>query len=77
MGNSRKVVRSGNYVYVVIIGEGEGIRVFSDLKLLCSLMHLDHPVVRRYIEDKGHWTGLNFSVWRGVLESSVGHRGYF
>jgi len=73
----RRILRTGEFVYIAIIGDGEAVRVFNDLKLLCTLMHLDHPVVKRYIEDKGHWTGLNFSVWRGILETPTGHRGYF
>ena len=74
---ARKVSRSGDDVYVVIIGEGEAIRVFTDLPTLCTLMHLDLKVISRYISEKGQWTGLNLSVWRGVLESRSSHRGYF
>jgi hypothetical protein len=74
---ARTLARGGDDIYVVIIGDGEAIRVFMDLKLLCSLMHIDYIVVKRYIEDKGCWTGLNFSVWRGIMESGTAHRGYF
>ena len=74
---ARKVIRSGDEVFVAIIGEGEAIRVFADLATLCTLMHLDLKVLSRYIAEKGQWTGLNLSVWRGVLESRSSHRGYF
>lgn len=69
--------KAGDELYTVLIGEGEGIRHFNNLKLLCSLMHLDHPVIKRILDERGFWTGLGFSVWRGVMETNSHHRGYY
>lgn len=77
MNRKPQKITTGREIYAVIINEGESIRFFRELTTLCKLMHLDYQVLRAHLADYPSWTGLQFSVWKGVLEGSEIHKGYF
>jgi len=73
--NSRIIDRRTPWKYIVIIRNGEDWRLFSDFKLLCDLMGLDDVILTRHFENRGYYTGYEFTVFRVQEESATRNRG--
>ena len=62
-------------IYVAIIDDGLRTRGFKDLKLLCQLFSLDYFNIYRHLQDKGYWSGLNYTIFSVELEMKSAHKG--
>lgn len=62
-------------IFTVVIRGGEQVRSFKNLRLLCTLFHLDHTTVSKFIRNKGYWIGLEFTIFSSIIETPSSHRG--
>ena len=79
VGYDPKILRDRRlpFRYFVVIRNGEDWRMFDDLDLMCELMGLDKGVVVRFFDERGYYTGFEFTVFRVQSESGTSHRGHF
>ena len=74
-----KIMRASrsSYRYFVVIRNGEDWRGFDSLDLVCDLMGLDPKLTERFLDEKGYYSGYEFTVFRYVPETRNKHRGIF
>lgn len=61
-------IKRQNKHYIVILGRRE-VRFFRDFNFMCETMQLDPIVIRRYLNERGWWCGMNMTVYAAPLET--------
>jgi hypothetical protein len=69
--------RRTTFRYFAVIRNGEDWRGFDDFSLMCELMGLDETITRQHFDQKGYFSGHEFTVFRFQPESKTSHRGHF
>jgi len=62
-------------IYAAIFDDGRRVRFFKSLVFMCEQLHLDYDIVWAYLNERGWWVGLDFTVFAGDIETPQNNYG--